>query len=115
MTTKETRPRVVQPGDVFLPEASKDASMPIWLVSDAAPVSALKGEIGDAERKWLETVRFTSAAKKQALVAGGNGKLAGVAFGIGNGAAGEPSGPSELLVGQLAASLPPGAYRLAEA
>jgi hypothetical protein len=26
MTTKETRSRVVQPGDVFLPDAAKDAA-----------------------------------------------------------------------------------------
>ena len=113
MTTKETRPRAIQASDVFLPDAAKDAAVPIWLVSDAAPITALKAEIGETERKWLETVRFTSAAKKQALVAGANGKLGGVAFGLGTGRAGDPSGPSELLIGQLAASLPPGAYRIA--
>jgi leucyl aminopeptidase len=70
-------------------------------------------ELGGAERRWLEAVRFTTAAKKQALISGSGGKLTGVAFGLGNGASGDPSGSSELLVGQLASSLPPGSYRLA--
>lgn len=112
MTTKETRPRATRPSDVFVAESSKDATVPIWLVSDASPASAHKSEIGDAERKWLETVRFTSAAKKQAIVPGLSGKMAGVAFGLGNGQAGEPCGPSELLLGQLAANLPPGGYKI---
>ncbi|MEQ1671941.1 MAG: leucyl aminopeptidase family protein, partial [Hyphomicrobium sp.] len=38
---------------------------------------------------------------------------AGVALGLGDGAAGEPCGPSELLTGQLAQSLPPGTYSFA--
>jgi leucyl aminopeptidase len=41
------------------------------------------------------------------------GRVAGVLFGLGDGAAGEPSGPSELLIGQLPQSLPSGNYRLA--
>jgi leucyl aminopeptidase len=47
-----------------------------------------------------------------ALLPGNDGKIAGVLFGLGDGAAGEPSGPAELLVGQLAQSLPAGSYRL---
>ncbi len=35
-------------------------------------------------------------------------------FGLGNGAAGVPCGPSELLLGHLAQTLPPGGYRLAK-
>jgi leucyl aminopeptidase len=105
--------KALNPADVFVDRRTKTASVPIWLVSDAAPVSSRKAGLGEAERRWLEAVRFTSAAKKQAMLPGPDGKLAGVALGLGNGASGEPSGPSELLVGQLAASLPPGAYRLA--
>ena len=41
------------------------------------------------------------------------GSIASVAFGIGNGQQGEPSGPSELLAGLLGSSLPAGTYRFA--
>lgn len=112
MNTKPTPTRPVQPADLYLSERSKDQSVPIWLVSDAAPLSARHAGLGEEERKWLEAVRFTSAAKKQALAPEGGGRIAGVALGLGNGRSGEPSGPSELLVGQLASSLPQGAYQL---
>ncbi|MGQ0673627.1 MAG: leucyl aminopeptidase family protein [Hyphomicrobium sp.] len=102
-----------EPADLYLDAASKEPGVPIWLVRDTHPPGA-DGPMPEAVRRWLETVRFTSAAKKQALIQGGDGRMAGVAFGLGNGKAGDPSGPSELLVGQLAASLPPGAYRCAE-
>ena len=106
-------PNAIPKIEVFAGEDVKDQGIPIWLFSDAAPVTARKGGPSEGERKWLEAVRFTTAAKKQALVPNGQSKLAGVALGLGNGMAGEPSGPSELIVGQLASSLPPGTYRLA--
>src|SRR5262249_8063621 len=56
---------------------------------------------------------FTGAAKKQALLPGDEGRIAGVALGTGSGDSGEPCGPSALLAGQLAASLPEGSYHLA--
>jgi leucyl aminopeptidase len=70
--------------------------------------------LSDADRRWLEAVRFTGTAKKQALMPGAGSGPAGVALGQGNGAAGDPSGPSELLIGQLAASLPPAVYHLGD-
>lgn len=112
MPTKET-PRVINPADVYIADTAPDDARPIRLISDAQPVASLKGELSDAERRWLEAVGFTAAAKKQALLPGAEGQLAGVAFGLGNGSAGDPSGPSELLFGQLASSLPAGRYRLA--
>ena len=72
---------------------SKDASL------EALPLSA-------AQRTWIEGVGFKGTAKQQTLLPGADGRVAGVLFGIGEGAAGEPSGPSELLIGQLAQSLP---------
>ncbi|HKZ97275.1 MAG TPA: leucyl aminopeptidase family protein [Hyphomicrobiaceae bacterium] len=111
MTARKTTAHAFGPADVLLADSSPRAATPVWLVSDAEPLTA-KTTLGEAERRWLEAVAFTSAAKKQALVPRPDGTLAGVALGLGNGAAGEPSGPSQLLVGQLAASLPPGVYRL---
>lgn len=113
MTETTTASSTLSPTDVLAPHDTADPSIPIWLVSDAAPVSE-NGAFDPAVKRWLEATRFTSAAKKQALIPDGDGALAGVAFGLGNGAAGDPSGPSELLVGQLSASLPPGLYHLAQ-
>ena len=112
MTEKTDAARTLSPTDVLAPHDTAGASIPIWLVSDARPASA-SDALDAAARRWLEATRFSSAAKKQAIVPGEGGTIAGVAFGLGNGTAGEPSGPSELLIGQLAASLPQGQLAVA--
>ncbi len=97
-------------GHVFATGPQHDRDTPIWLCGDGSET----GKTGDgAHERWLQTVRFKPAAKKQALLPGSGGELAGVVLGLGNGHAGDPCGPSELLAGQLASSLPPGTYRLA--
>ena len=111
MTEKTAEASTLSPTDVLAPHDTAGPSTPIWLVSDAEPV-AKNGALDAGAKRWLEATRFTSAAKKQAILPGPDGALAGVALGLGNGQAGEPSGPSELLVGQLAASLPAGLYHL---
>ena len=65
--------------------------------------------------RWIEASGFKGNAKQQTLLPGPDGGVAGVLLGMGDGAAGEPSGPSELLIGQLAQSLPAGTYRLQQA
>lgn len=84
--------------------------MPIHLVRDGG-----EPMIDAATKRWLKVTAFLPAAKKQALVPASDGSLAAIMLGLGNGKAGEPSGPSELLVGQLASTLPPRDYRLADA
>jgi leucyl aminopeptidase len=81
---------------------------PIWLARMGAELG-----VGETSAQWLQAVKFAPVAKKQALLPDLEGSLGGVALGLGDGAAGEPSGPSELLVGQLAQSVPQGDYRLA--
>jgi len=112
MTDKPTAASTLSPSDVLAPHASKEPSTPIWLVSDSAPVSRIEA-LDASARRWIEQARFTSAAKKQAIYPARGGALGGVLLGQGNGQAGDPSGPSELLMGQLAASLPTGLYHLA--
>ncbi|MCK5496328.1 MAG: leucyl aminopeptidase family protein, partial [Hyphomicrobiaceae bacterium] len=63
---------------------------------------------------WLAEMGFEGKAKQQTVLPGADGRIAGVVFGMGDGAAGVPSGPSELLLGHLAQTLPPGAYRLGQ-
>ena len=106
MTTTETTPILLEPRALF---ADGEPGIPIWLLRDGQEPSA-----GPAAAAWLHAVKFTPAAKKQALLPGADGALVGVAFGLGRGEAGEPSGPSELLVGQLAQTLPAGTYTLAD-
>jgi leucyl aminopeptidase len=113
MTEKNNVASTLSPTDVLVPHDTAGASTPIWLVSDQQPLARQSG-IDDAAKRWLEHARFTSAAKKQALFPGQSGALAGVVLGQGNGSGGDPSGPSELLLGQLAASLPEGLYHLAQ-
>ena len=110
----DTRPaaRPFSPSDVLAPHDSAEPSTPIWLVPESASIADLPN-LDDATRRWLEAIRFTGAAKKQAIFPGPDGTPAGVVLGLGNGASGDPSGPSELLIGQLAASLPPGLYHIA--
>ena len=112
MTETRLPARTITPLDVLVPHDTADASTPIWLVSDDAPVSGIP-DLDDAARRWLEATRFTGAAKKQAIVPGPDGAPSGVVLGVGNGASGDPSGPSEVLIGQLAATLPAGLYHLA--
>jgi leucyl aminopeptidase len=111
MTEKSTVASPLTPADVLAPHDTAGPSAPIWLVSDSEPAARIPALDASAKR-WLEATRFTSAAKKQAILPGAAGAVAGVALGQGNGTAGDPSGPSELLVGQLAATLPAGLYHL---
>jgi leucyl aminopeptidase len=95
--------------DVFLAEGAPGPDVPIWLVGKGALAAV---SLDAAQKKWLEAIGFKGNAKQQALLPGADGRIAGVLFGVGEGAAGEPCGPPELLVGQLAQSLPAGSYRL---
>ncbi len=97
--------------DVFPTGGAAGSDVPVWLVQKGASLAALP--LDEAQRVWVEASDFKGVAKQQVLLPGPDGRLAGVLFGLGEGAAnGEPSGPSELLVGQLAQSLPCGCYRL---
>ena len=112
MTESTAAAPTLSPSDVFAPHDEKDPSTPIWLVSDAAPLSTV-GEIDASAQHWLAGARFTSAPRKQAVFPGPGGALGGVVLGQGNGQAADPCGPSELLVGQLPQTLPAGLYHLA--
>jgi leucyl aminopeptidase len=98
--------------DAFIAEDAEAAETPIWLVEKGAPLETIP--LDEAQRGWVAAAGFKGAAKQHLLVPAADGRLAGVLLGIGEpGAAAEPSGPPELLLGQLAQALPPGLYRLA--
>jgi leucyl aminopeptidase len=97
-----------RPDDAFLAAGARGPDIPIWLVGEGAPVSAVP--LDAAQKAWVEAAGFKGSAKQTVLLPHPDGRIAGVLFGLGDGG-GEPSGPAELLVGQLAQSLPAGSYR----
>lgn len=108
----ETMHRDTNPAeDRLFAEGVGANEIPIWTVSKDAPLDELP--LTPEQRTWVEAVGFRGTAKQQTLLPGADGRIAGVLFGLGEGASGEPSGSSELLIGQLPQSLPAGSYRLA--
>lgn len=97
--------------DVFADAAAGKDDRALWLV----PAGELPEGLSKAQLAWLEAQSFSGAARKQVQVPDKDGSVSGVAFGLGDGKAGDPSGPSELLLGALAQSLSAGTYRLAAA
>ena len=100
--------------EAFAPDGRKgaDGAVPVWLVGEAEGIAGAAG-LSDAHKAWLTATGFKPTARRTALLPAADGGLAGVVLGLGRGASGEPSGAAELLVGQLAQSLPPGRYRIA--
>lgn len=100
-----------QAQDVFAPEGETPARL-IHLVrsnTNPADIPRLTAE----QHRWLgECSNEIAAARKQTLLPGPDGSLAGLVLGLGNGTAGDPCGPSELLVGQVASTAPAGTYVL---
>lgn len=114
MKDVETLTGPAGPAAVFVSEDETEAAAaarPIWLATRAQAASP-PPELGPSARRWLAAAGFSGAPKQHVLVPGKDGRIAGAAFGLGGTASGEPSGPSELLAGQLPQCLPPGDYRL---
>jgi leucyl aminopeptidase len=97
--------------ETFALGAPQASDIPIHFVSsnDSAAIGGLDG----AQQAWLAAQNFSGSAKRSILVPGADGNVAAVAFGIGTGQQGEPSGPSELLTGLLSSGLAPNTYRVA--
>ncbi len=105
-------PRFPDVSGAFTEEVT--GARPVWQVredEDPATILADHGISGD----WLKAVGFRGKARRTALVPNADGSLAGAVLGTGDGQAGDPCGPSELLLGLLPKTLPDGDYRLATA
>lgn len=90
------------------------AGIPIWLAQEGDPLPA-GVTANPAHQRWLEAQRFKASARRQVLLPAADGSIGGVVLGTGNGNSGDPCGPSDLLLGGLAATLPPGNYVLPKA
>jgi len=102
---------IARPDALELFAQSDEAAIPIHLV----PAGRLEDILPDATaRRWAETTGFKGGAKAHVLLPSANGDIAAVLLGAGSGASGEPCGPSDLLLGHVAGSLPAGAYRLGQ-
>lgn len=105
--------RDLKPADEFFAEVGAGGNeIPVLAVGRNTPLDTLP--LSPEQRIWAEAVGFKGNAKQLTLVPGPDGHIAAVLFGLGDGRCGEPCGPSELLVGHLAQTLPTGSYRLAQ-
>lgn len=96
---------------LFADPGADEFAIPVLLCGAGDHISSLP--LPETSRVWLEAIGFEAKAGKHTLVPGEEGRPAAVLLGIGDGNAGQPCGPSELLLGDLSRSVPPGVYRLA--
>ena len=96
---------------VFASADDAAGGVPVYLAEQGADLQKLGLDAHACA--WANAQNFTGSAKKSILLPKTDGTLGGVVLGTGNNNAGEPSGPSQLLLGQLASSVPAGVYRLA--
>src|SRR6187549_2870582 len=89
--------------------AGKNQAIPIWFVN-AANFDEVRKKLGSSERAFISTAAFEAKAGRSLLLPDGNGKLAGVLFGIEG-----PDDPDHdrFRPGQLVGLLPAGTYRFA--
>jgi leucyl aminopeptidase len=111
MTMSAALPTVPSSQSLFETDDNKPASS-IWLVKQGETLDLIEG-LSPQQRTWIAAQGFEGQAKRHVLVPGTDGKPVGVVLGAGDGNAGEPCGPSELLLGLLPALLPVGTWTLA--
>ncbi|MGH1419961.1 MAG: leucyl aminopeptidase family protein [Hyphomicrobiaceae bacterium] len=96
--------------DVFVAGASKNA-VPVWCMRKGQNATKV-AQLSKQATAWLKAHDFKANPGERLVIPGSDGKIEGVLFGFGSGEEGAPSGPSEILLGQLARSLPAGTYKL---
>ncbi|MGI9426796.1 MAG: leucyl aminopeptidase family protein [Hyphomicrobiaceae bacterium] len=98
-------------GDVF--SDAGDGAVPIFLVRTAQQLDRL-ASLTDVQRAWIKACDFVPSKRRLLMLPDAQGRLATVLFGVGEGLNGQPCGPSEYLLGDLATKLPAGRYRLGD-
>ncbi|MDX2202125.1 MAG: leucyl aminopeptidase family protein [Hyphomicrobiaceae bacterium] len=89
--------------------------------ADARPLWLTRGELAadgagltPAQRAWLAAQGFKGQARRQVLLPGADGAIAGAVIGLGAERPRDPMDKPELALGHLAPALPEGTWRLAE-
>jgi leucyl aminopeptidase len=107
----DTRRRGVFMHPVFVSAGKKTQATPIWFVH-SGNLDSVQKEIGERARAFVATAGFEAKAGRLLMLPAGDGKLAGVLFGIEKPGDG---GIDRFRPGQLSVLLPPGTYRFANA
>ena len=89
--------------------AGKSQAIPIWFVSDAN-FDAVRRKLSGSEQAFIGNAAFEAKPGRSLLLPDGDGKLAGVLFGI---EGPEDPDPDRFRPGQLVSLLPAGTYRFA--
>jgi len=89
--------------------AGKSQAIPIWFVSDAN-FDAVRRKLSGSEQAFIGNAAFEAKPGRSLLLPDGDGKLAGVLFGI---EGPEDPDPDRFRPGQLVGLLPAGTYRFA--
>lgn len=107
-----TKPDIVLPsaGAVFADGGAK--AIPIHMIAGPEALAAATA-LSTEQRAWLEANGFSGKPRQCVVLPGPDGRIAGVAFGIGTGQHGRPCGSSAWLAGELARKLPAGTYTFA--
>jgi len=112
--TKMTQDVKIKSTDtVFAGPEQGDSSVPIYFAGESEATAAWQDDLPSATGPWLKATAFKPMAGNFVLIPKQDGSLAAVVMGMGDGQQGDPTGPSEVLLGKLARSLPPGVYHLA--
>ena len=96
----------------FEPADASGPALPIWIIRQGQPIDELAA-LPAEHRAWLKSQGFTGQPKRVVLLPGPDGMPAGAVLGAGDGEAGEPCGPSELLAGVLPSALSAGVWTIA--
>lgn len=112
MTKKTTDVKIRSLDTVFSSKSTDTATIPIQFVSESNSDTSWQNSLSEHQRQWLNATRFKPKAGNYAAVPSQNGTIDRVIMGVGDGSAGNPSGPSALLLGKLARALPPEDYHL---
>jgi leucyl aminopeptidase len=99
------------PDDLLLEAGTAAPAVPIVFALKDRREADLAA-IDPVGRAWLSAVGFDAAPRKHALVPDATGKLAAVALGVGEAAAGDPAARPAVALGQLPSVLPAGRYAL---
>ena len=112
MTDTVEPPQLATSRGCFEAPGATSPAKTIWLVRQGTGLETVEG-LSPALRSWLTSQGFSGQAKRHVVLPGASGQPDGAVLGLGDGTAGEPCGPSELLVGLLPGVLPTGTWTLA--